>query len=307
MSININGTSAYDYIQEKTTIEAISSDFCSELKFVIYLKTFPESDGTIRHYGMSACFGELVLSSTNEKIGDLKCLFPSSPVNNKYNNEVSITVFCVIDLFRFKKLEEKRKGDIRFFFKFQVYIYEVLGNGRYVSQNNNFIADYLIPQSVWVNDVLSKLNFGKYELFEVPIPEKTVAEEFTAIMKRLESARSLFNRGDYEQTVTECRKVVEHIPTMFKIDLPAHDEKNRIHSSKVKAFVAQHLKKRIQSSKQVDYIEARLTQIYRPLSDATHSLEDKFNRFDAEIILFDTISILSYIGKVLKYNVIIDR
>ncbi len=298
MGVTINATTAFEYDNDRTRVEAVSSDFCSELKFTIFLKTFPVTDKD-RHYGINNCFGELFLVSTNEKIGDLKCHFPPRPISKVYMQEqVSMKLTCIIDLYKFKKIEEKRKGDIRFNFKIQFYMYEIFQDGKYFIDEGILNADYSIPRSIWVEEIIPKLNFGKYELFEIPISDNIFIDEFKNLVIVFEKSKKFFISGDYDESVSQCRKIIEHIPKVFPLDF--EKGKNASQKEIVKEFVKIYILPKLKSESKTSFIEDRFTQLWNLTSIPHHKAETYFNRYDAEIILYDTTSILSYVGKILK-------
>jgi hypothetical protein len=80
---------------------------------------------------------------------------------------------------------------------------------RFVRDHNDYI-EYKIPQSDWIK-TLSGLAWSEIELLELPSATVTASPYLARAHKRFEEARAFYRRGDWEETMTNCRKVFEAV------------------------------------------------------------------------------------------------
>lgn len=312
--IQINGRIVARVVPEKTFVVGLSSLLNSELIFnfpLTYMPYLDDSKEVLQPFKFDEIAGEvfLYLHGKHEKIGNLSCKFSYNHFIHDSSNEFNLNAKLDLDLYKFKKIEELRKGDIQFDFRFEtsvtVYDWVNLKSEKmgyipswFTQSNLNF--SYTIPLSVWIKQIIPKLNFGNYELFEVPIPDKVIAEEFKNLIASFEKGKDFFVSGHYDEAVAHCRKIVEHIPKAFPIEF--EKGKNPSQKERLREFIKLYITPKLKAESKVNFIEDRLTQLWNITSIPHHRTEPYFNRSDAEVIMFDTVSILSYIGKVLKFN-----
>lgn len=85
-----------------------------------------------------------------------------------------------------------------------------------------------IPRSSWVKDVLEPIGFGKYILFELPIPEVPDQKRWEKALAHLKSAEEQYALGDDPGVFQNCRAAFEALKGFPKNVFAAiEDEKKR--------------------------------------------------------------------------------
>jgi len=80
---------------------------------------------------------------------------------------------------------------------------------RFVNGYNDYI-EYTISQSDWVK-TLRGLAWSELELLELPSATITASPRLARAHKRFAEAQEFYRRGDWEETMTNCRKVFEAV------------------------------------------------------------------------------------------------
>jgi hypothetical protein len=70
--------------------------------------------------------------------------------------------------------------------------------------------EYTISQSDWIK-ALRGLGWSELELLELPSAKITASPHLARAYKRFEEAQEFYRRGDWEETMINCRKVFEAI------------------------------------------------------------------------------------------------
>jgi hypothetical protein len=70
--------------------------------------------------------------------------------------------------------------------------------------------EYLIPQSEWIK-VLKGLAWSELELLELPLVKITATPALTRAIQRFEDAQACYRRGDWSETMMNCRKAFEAV------------------------------------------------------------------------------------------------
>lgn len=68
----------------------------------------------------------------------------------------------------------------------------------------------LVNQKAWI-DVLKRMGYGQFVLFEIPVPSSEASKELGKALTCLEKAREHFWRGHYDEAVANCRKALEEL------------------------------------------------------------------------------------------------
>jgi hypothetical protein len=216
-----------------------------------------------------------------------------------------------LDLYRIEKIEEQRNGDIQFRLLGSMLIAvhpSITRVGPDERQEYNRCVEQFaigridialnIPQSHWVDKILSNLGYGKVKLIEIPIPEKIVPDIFQKALNELQESKKYFIDGDYDKVVAHCRNAIQLIPEVLPIDLPSTE--NSSFNNRVKIFFKQHLSNLLTDEKR-EAFQNIIKEIWSLSSIIHHpSPPDYFNRADAEAILQITTTLLAYVGKLLK-------
>ena len=194
------------------------------------------------------------------------------------------------------RIEKERVNNIEFHveLKIQAALYSTLSlsNG----QEMEFVRDmeiasgdanFTIPQSRWVNDLLPQMGYDAIRILEIPVSSPVLPVEYAGAIQELEKAKQSFMIGGYDQAVGYCRIAIEPL--------------------KMKYF---ELKKHITSDSEADWgrktIDATIEWIDKMLrSTASYASKSHhypsgghFNKATAEIILMTTVSILAFVGRI---------
>jgi hypothetical protein len=145
--------------------------------------------------------------------------------------------------------------------------------------------EYLIPQSEWIK-ILKSLAWSELELFEVPSSRIRSVPPLARALGRFEDAQGCYRRGDWEESMLNCRKAFEAI---------VQDATGQPNMKKTyQAFI----------SIMGEGVKAdRLNELAKSLGDFLHlgrheNLPDiRIKRTDSELALRLTGAILTYLGK----------
>lgn len=118
-------------------------------------------------------------------------------------------------------IEERRVGgDVNLLLSSRVLISEVLTVNKvrtlgmpFETQFSNLSSDrfeYLIPQSEWIK-LLKGLAWSELELLELPLVKITAIPALTRALQRFEDAQTCYQRGDWAETMMNCRKAFEAV------------------------------------------------------------------------------------------------
>jgi len=158
---------------------------------------------------------------------------------------------------------------------------------------------FTISRSHWVEDILPALEYDKFKLIEVPIPEKAISEIFKKALEELEQAQRYYNNGEYDEAVSRCRKAIQQIPDT--LSRSSNEGEKASIPTKVKQRLRQHLPENILSNSKREALSTMIIEIWNLTSIPHHVSPPKyFNRYDAETVIGTTTFLLSYVGKLLK-------
>ncbi|MEX2347712.1 MAG: hypothetical protein WD511_00710 [Balneolaceae bacterium] len=186
-------------------------------------------------------------------------------------------------------IEDIRKGED---FRFKMKISCELNTRFFDDQsdiNRSQVEEYnkIVNQSEWIN-ALEKMDYGKYFLLEVPIPEVLNSKIPKNIHAELLSAQRHFIKGHYEVTVGKCRKVLELLDKLLA------DESKM--SKSMNSFKGTKNVRDSMSKEERFYMIRKVVYHYTHL--AHHSETDgsitQFSRIEAQQILTMVTSVLAY-------------
>lgn len=120
------------------------------------------------------------------------------------------------------QLEKIRNGgDMRLRFHLELFLNELvkigMGTDSYprpiwgFKEHHSLTAQFevTIPQSIWINQVLERTNYGKIHLVEFPAIALEKAENWQASFQALKASQELHNIGLYDDAVGKCRLALE--------------------------------------------------------------------------------------------------
>jgi hypothetical protein len=156
--------------------------------------------------------GELFVVGKNGAKHFLGCLRRqgvNSPITtSKYGSNQTINFETELDAARIEAIEKIRLGgDLHFYFSFH-------GVGSSVQwgtqQLNQVELCYPANQSTWIK-ILEQIGYRKTLLLEVPLLPEEISPTFANAIKHLQNAQTQLLQGQYRNTVSECRDVLEAI------------------------------------------------------------------------------------------------
>lgn len=118
-------------------------------------------------------------------------------------------------------IEERRAGgDVKLLLSSRVLLSEVLLVNDiktlgipFETRFGNVSSDrfeHLIPQSEWIK-LLKELAWSELELLELPLAKITATPALTRATQRFEDAQACYRRGDWAETMMDCRKAFEAV------------------------------------------------------------------------------------------------
>jgi len=141
--------------------------------------------------------------------------FQEPMINIPTDGSTSVNALVKVDHYILKKIEELREGD--------VLNYKIEGNFLTIwyreqgipvfDQSQKQSIQRKIAKSEWVETFLQRFEFKNVSLLEIPIIE---TKEFENVSKYLDSAWKAKFMGQYDKTLTDCRKTIEEVSTIIK-------------------------------------------------------------------------------------------
>jgi hypothetical protein len=189
------------------------------------------------------------------------------------------------------ELIEKIRNSQDFFFKLK---YSAETHARSLEDQANSVnsrtdaEEKTIPitQSTWIN-CLESMGYGKYLLFEVPIPEAIDGRISKNIFNELKSSQQHFFQGHYNVTVSKCRNVLELLEKLLSDNNSISKSMNQFLESKSRTKM--NKEDRFYFIRKAVYHFTHLAHHSEERGNITH-----FNRIEAQQILSITTSVLSY-------------
>ncbi|MEM2182501.1 MAG: hypothetical protein QXK84_07420 [Nitrososphaerota archaeon] len=151
-----------------------------------------------------------------------------------------------------------------------------------------------IAKSEWVEGYLPKLGYRRVRLIEVPLLPERIPEEFKEVPAYLEEAWKHFSMGDYDEAVSNCRRVMMAIATALRklgyekmeVDEKTGEEKP---VPNWKKFFAGH-------ETLAESFEKMFRGLYGFLQPGAH-IGRAISRPEAECALMNTYSLANYVVK----------
>ena len=136
------------------------------------------------------------------------------------NKQTLATIVIPLSSDALKQLEERRAGGdcaLRIFSRLrvckslteqQLAVLAVPFETRLTSAQHGDHVEYTIPQSDWIK-ALRALNWSELDLIELPSITGTPLPQLVRAFKRFQEAQDFYRRGDWEETMSSCRKAIE--------------------------------------------------------------------------------------------------
>jgi hypothetical protein len=145
--------------------------------------------------------------------------------------------------------------------------------------------DYRIPQSDWVN-ALKRLGWSELEIFELPSASLRTNPQLSRALTRLEYALDCYWRGDWEESMANCRKAFEAV----MLGISGKDNMKQASEATLQALVSDPTK--------VDRLNKLITELGGFLHLARHegSQPVSIKRADAQLAIRLTAALLDYLA-----------
>jgi len=149
-----------------------------------------------------------------------------------------------------------------------------------------------IAKSDWVEEYLPKLGYKRIRLIEVPLIAP-VPEEFKAIVDGIEEAWRYFAMGEYRQTLSSCRIVIEALRNWFY-----SQGMKRVKQVNQKQKMLPDFRKFTNSERLGRAMERMYEGLYELVSLGPHFFPHGISRPEAECALMNTYSLVNYVIKI---------
>jgi hypothetical protein len=148
----------------------------------------------------------------------------------------------------------------------------------------------LIPQSVWVAQVVNTSGYDQIRLVEFPSIDKTQHPDMANAYAALDRAQEYFKRGDYDTAVGDCRTALEPFWQRLKKQRKENGEMRRSETAEQWAECV--------GEATVTWLQEVLKASWEVTHKRHHSHRSgHYSRLDAQMILAITTSVLSYIAR----------
>lgn len=152
-------------------------------------------------------------------------------------------------------------------------------------------AGLLLPQSVWVNQVLNGSGYGQVKVVELPVLERSEHPGLEKSYQALDQALDYYRRGDYDTAVRDCRIALEAHWQRLK-------EKRRPDGTPGKSKLAEEWAEVVGAST-VKWLQEVLGASWQATHKRHHSPNSgHYSRQDAQMIIAVTTAVLSYIARI---------
>ncbi len=260
----------------------------------------------MQDYSLIQIYGTLFFSSQTSGIGQIAD-FHSLPISHFSRTDGTVTIVLTIplDAYRLQHIEERRVGNVslQFTFSFLLAKHFQAPRRQMHSPIERFDTSWVqltvpIAQSHWVDNVLPGLGYGKIYLVEVPTPAKAIGETIAKTVEDFQKAQQYMLHGDYNHVLGSCRNALERLSNAKKYE--GGKEKPSF-ADKIDYLLA--VLPGAPTGTRRDYLKKMLTNLWGLTSTPEHPSPPHFTRDDAELVMLNTIAILSYIGKFLSREV----
>lgn len=144
----------------------------------------------------------------------------------------------------------------------------------------------LVPQSVWIKNVLPGLGYGIINVLEFPAVTLTACNELQHSYSALQRAHTKFTAGEYDEAIWQCRTAVD----------PLREELQKIKDGSPNSLSADWAEKI--GSATVDWLLTFFGKTHGIANTPTHSPNTgHFSRLDAQMILSFTTAVVAYVAR----------
>jgi hypothetical protein len=207
---------------------------------------------------------------------------------NDQQRDWVMEIIIPLSLSGIEYIESARNGDLNLTILLELqFLYYRKTNSILSNGVSNTTANFTIPQSEWINNVLPGIGFNKKMLIELLIPEIEENNLAKDSILSLDKARHHFNQGQYDDAVAKCRMALE--PFFEKTDS----------NGKSRKVFKDNWKQQLGES-----TYTWLTDTARAITVASnkphHSPKEHYDRNESQLILITTTSIVSFITSAIE-------
>ncbi|HRH02954.1 MAG TPA: hypothetical protein PLN13_10315 [Bacteroidia bacterium] len=193
-----------------------------------------------------------------------------------------------------KAIEDNRKGDPSFYIELEMlassYKEARSGDGAMVKVNDSCHKDktdlyFTIPKSIWVEKLMSDLNYQSFKLVEIPLTHKTLKEAYVDIIFEFNKAEEYFNNQDYDKCVAHCRSAMDALSrNLVKIKAHTPSESSFKWLEKINS----------NTFKWIDEVN----KANKAISNKSHHSGHKnaFEKYEAESVYLTTLGLMHFIA-----------
>jgi hypothetical protein len=150
--------------------------------------------------------------SLNEGSEEFFVGYTKSSYLHKWRDKSRLSLKMNIDHYILSQIEKKRNGkDLSFNLGIQFYAFDEDINN--IGFYNRAISYIEIPQSTWINKILSKLNYKDVVLIELP---KLEFPQLSMIIEQFDETWKKYSSNNIDDTLTNCRKILEYVSTYIR-------------------------------------------------------------------------------------------
>ena len=236
-------------------------------------------------YSINSISAELILKSQNLRLSNAN-------INRVNNHRVihgwkqKLPFIFSLNHFSLIEIEDSRVKDLGFqlelFFNISIFRDNILESFRCDQIN----LEFEIPQSHWVEKILSKIGFLEYFLIEIPKGRKTIAK----VWDLLEAAEVSFGQLDFIALFVKCREIGTLLDSKLKEELGSKSFSYKIRWGR--------------SYDKFNYYSSYALHLEDfKKGDQSYSVEEiKVNKIDAEQLMLRTKSLIKYAEELMSEN-----
>lgn len=148
--------------------------------------------------------------------------------------------------------------------------------------------EIVIPQSEWIANILPGLGCNSVRLIEIPMPATTTAIGFEKSVLAVEKAQQRFNLGLYDDAAAQCRIALD----------PFFDQEKKPDGSGTMLKLKKSWEARLGEATHRWLGEAS-NAVRWATNPVHHSPSARFDRFEAQMLLMITTTLISYAARTL--------
>lgn len=188
-------------------------------------------------------------------------------------------------------IEQVRKGNVslRLSLWLRVTSFGDGARGGFQLQKSHAVTadlSFTVPESIWRDRILSGLGYGRVRIVELPVISNTVWPGMEHAFTALEKAERNFRAGFYDDTAAACRVALDKFFDM--VDKPDKTGKMPV--------LKRSWELRLGEATSA-WLNGSLSAIKGAANAVHHDAAPRFDRFEAQMFLMITITVVSYVAR----------